>query len=343
MSGFWECANAISPLTLVLRQEKHGAPLTPRSSDMPTVPRLTRPEGPEPQDFHLSRRGLAGLLTAGYAAYAFSADAAPIVTDAEGLTVETVSLPENGGAIPAYVARPAASGRYAAIIVVSEVFGVHEHIRDLCRRFAKLGYVAIAPSFFVRADPDNKLPEIQDFDKITKIVATAKNEQVMTDVGATLGWLEQQPFVDRKRLAITGFCWGGGVVWMACARFPELKAGAAWYGRLRRPPAGTFMADDDRLWPLDSVAQLEAPVIGFYGGKDQGIPLTDVEAMRAALKGAGKTDSQLVVYPDAQHGFNADYRSSYNEAAAKDAWQRMLAHFAANHAAPGKAHGWLFG
>jgi carboxymethylenebutenolidase len=308
---------------------------------MPNARNLTRPEGSQPQDFNLSRRGLAGLLTAGYAAYAFSADAAPIVTDTEGLIVETVSVPENGGGLPAYVARPAASGRYATVLVVSEVFGVHEHIRDLCRRFAKLGYVAIAPAFFVRADPDNQLAQTQDFALIQKIVATAKNEQVMGDVGATLKWLEDQPFVDKKRMAITGFCWGGAVVWMACARFPELKAGAAWYGRLSHPPAGAFMGDDVRQWPLDIAGQLKAPVLGLYGGKDQGIPVTDVEIMRNALKAAGQAASQLVVYPDAQHGFNADYRSSYNEAAAKDGWTRMLSHFAANHAAPGKAKGWF--
>ncbi|MFV4649062.1 dienelactone hydrolase family protein, partial [Mycobacterium tuberculosis] len=115
----------------------------------------------------------------------------------------------------------------------------------------------------------------------------------------------------------------------------------AWYGRLSHPPAGGFMGDDARQWPLDIAGKLTAPVLGLYGGKDQGIPLTDVEAMRAALKAAGKTDSQLVVYPDAQHGFNADYRTSYNEAAAKDGWTRMLAHFAANHAAPGKARGFF--
>lgn len=304
-------------------------------------PVLTRPEGSLPSDFHLSRRGLAGILASGYAAYAFSADAAPIVTDTQGLIAEAVSIPEGTGALPGYIARPEGSGRYGAVIVVSEVFGVHEHIRDLCRRLAKLGYVAIAPSFFVRADPDNKLPETQDFKQITAIVGTAKNEQVMADVGATLKWLEDQPFVDRKRLAITGFCWGGAVVWMACARFKDLKAGAAWYGRLSHPAAGGFMADDDRKWPIDIAPDLTAPVLGLYGGKDQGIPLTDIEAMRAALKAAGKTDSQIVVYPEAQHGFNADYRSSYNEAAAKDAWTRMLAHFAENHAAPGKARGWF--
>jgi carboxymethylenebutenolidase len=304
-------------------------------------PLLTRPEGSEPTDFNLSRRGLAGLLSAGYAAYAFSAEAEPIVTDTTGLTVETVSVPEGPGAIPAYVARPAASGRYAAVIVVSEVFGVHEHIRDLCRRLAKLGYVAIAPAFFVRTDPDNTLAQTQDFALIQKIVGAAHNEQVMGDVGATIGWLNDQPFVDRKRLAITGFCWGGAVVWMACARFPQIKAGAAWYGRLSHPAPTAFMGDDQRQWPLDIAATLHAPVLGLYGGKDQGIPLTDIEAMRTALKAAGKTDSQLIVYPEAQHGFNADYRSSYNEAAAKDGWNRMLAHFTANHAAPGKARGWF--
>ena len=305
------------------------------------TPRLTRPEGSEPQDFHLSRRALAGLLTAGYAAYAYSADSAPIVTDTEGLTVEQVLIPEAAAGLPAYVTRPAASGRYATVIVVSEVFGVHEHIRDLCRRLAKLGYVAIAPAFFFRNDPDNQLAQTQDFGLIQKIVGAAKNEQVMGDVGATLGWLNDQPFVDRKRVAITGFCWGGAVVWMASARFEQIKAGAAWYGRLSRPPATGFMGDDQRQWPLDIAPDLHAPVLGLYGGKDQGIPVTDVEKMRMALKAAERTDSQLVVYPEAQHGFNADYRSSYNEAAAKDGWTRMLAHFAANHAAPGKARGWF--
>ena len=309
---------------------------------MPSTARhLTRPEGSEPSDFNLSRRGLAGLLTAGYAAYAFSADAAPIVTDAEGLTVEQVLIPETATNLPAYVARPAASGRYAAVIVVSEVFGVHEHIRDLCRRFAKLGYVAIAPAFFFRNDPDNQLARTEDFGLIQKIVGAARNEQVMGDVGATLHWLQDQSFVDRKRLAITGFCWGGAVVWMASARFPELKAGAAWYGRLSHPPAAGFMGDDQRAWPLDVTAELHAPVLGLYGGKDQGIPVTDVEKMRAALKAAGQSGSQLVVYPDAQHGFNADYRSSYNAAAATDGWNRMLAHFAANHAAPGRSRGFF--
>ena len=309
------------------------APLTP--------PALTRPEGSAPEDFHLSRRGLAGLLASGYAAFALSAEAAPIATDTTGLITENVVVSEGAGGLPAYVARPTERGRYGAVIVVSEVFGVHEYIRDLCRRFAKLGYVAIAPSFFYRADPANTLATTTDFGQITKIVSTAKNEQVMGDVAATLAWLKEQPFVDRKRLAITGFCWGGAVVWMACERFGDLKAGAAWYGRLTHPAAGGFMADDARKWPIDGVKDLSAPVLGLYGGKDKGIPQTDVEAMRTALKAAGKDDSQIIVYPDAQHGFHADYRETYNEASAKDGWSRLLAHFATNHAAPGKAHGFF--
>ena len=311
--------------------------------DLPTrnslQPALTRAEGSQPQDFDLTRRGLAGLLTAGYAAYAFSADAEPIVTDTEGLIVDTVSMGPDK--LPGYIARPDARGRYGTVIVVSEVFGVHEHIRDLCRRLAKLGYVAIAPAFFFRADPDATLTKTMDFQAITKIVGTAHNEQVMGDISSTLDWLNDQPFVDKKRVAITGFCWGGAVVWMACERFGELKAGAAWYGRMVAPKPGAFMSDDKRLWPIDDVKDLKAPVIGLYGGKDAGNPLSDIDAMRAALKSEGKTDSQIIVYPEAEHGFNADYRTSYNAPAAKDGWARMLAHFAANHAGPGKAHGFF--
>jgi len=307
------------------------------------APRLTRPEGSKPEDFHLSRRALAGLFAGGYAAYAYAADASPIVTDSEGLIVGPVNVAEGTGALPAYVARPAASGRYAAVLVVSEVFGVHEHIQDLCRRLAKLGYVAIAPDFFIRSDPEHHLVSTLDFALIQRIVGQAHNEQVMTDISATLQWLQDQTSVDRKRLAITGFCWGGAVAWMACERFSEFKAGAAWYGRLVAPKPGAFMSDDQRVWPIDDVMDLKAPVIGLYGGRDQGNPLTDVEAMRSALRTAGKTDSQILVYPDAEHGFNADYRSTYNEAAAKDGWSRMLAHFAAHHAAPGRAKGGLLG
>ena len=303
---------------------------------------LTRPEGTLPHDLDVSRRSLAGLMFAGYAAAAVSAEAKPITTDSEGLVTGQVSIPEGGGGLPAYVARPAGRGRYPAIIVVSEVFGVHEYIRDVCRRLAKLGYVAVAPSFFVRADPDNRLPGVTDFEEIQRVVGTASNAQVLGDIDAAISWLGAQEFVDRRRLGITGFCWGGAAVWMACARFRELKAGVAWYGRLSHPAPKQFLGAEDRPWPLDVARELKSPVLGLYGGKDKGIPQTDVQAMRGALQASGKVGSDLIVYPQAQHGFHADYRESYDPAAARDGWARLTAFFAEHGVAPGVRRG-LFG
>jgi carboxymethylenebutenolidase len=291
---------------------------------------LTRPEGSEPQDFHLSRRGIASLFFAGFAVAAVSAEAEPIVTDAVGLIAGDEIIPHPETPLPAYVARPDAKGRYPVVIVVSEVFGVHEYIRDVCRRLAKLGYVAIAPAFFHRAgDP----APLKDFKAIQKIVESATNALVMSDIAATLAWAKQQPFAE-KRFAITGFCWGGAVTWMAVAQFKEFKAGVAWYGRLSKPAAGQFLGDEDRKWPLDVVADLHAPVLGLYAGKDKGIPQTDTDAMKAALTQARKKGSDLVVYAVSQHGFHADYRDTYDPTAAADGWQRMLAHFAGNGMRP---------
>jgi carboxymethylenebutenolidase len=285
---------------------------------------LTRPEGTLPADLHLSRRGVASLFFAGYALAAVSAEAEAIHTDESGLITAQVSI-ANGAtpALPAYLARPAAPGRHPVVLVVSEVFGIHEYIRDVCRRLAKLGYVAVAPAFFYRAgDP----APLTDFPAIMKIVATATNAQVMSDIAATLAWLKTQPFARKGKLAITGFCWGGGVVWMACETFPEFGAGTAWYGRIAVPPTPAA-TDPERKYPIQQVDQLKAPVLGLYAGKDQGISQADVEAMRAELKAKGKTESDIIVYPQAQHGFHADYRPSYDKAAAEDGWARMLAHF----------------
>ena len=290
---------------------------------------LTRPEGSAPEDFHLSRRGVATLFFAGYAAAAFSAEAEPIHTDETGLITETVMLPAPDRQLPAYLARPAAKGRFPTVLVVSEVFGVHDYIKDVCRRFAKLGYVAIAPAFFIRAgDP----APLTDFTAIMKIVAAASDEQVMGDVGASLKFLKAQKYVDYSKLAVTGFCWGGGVTWLACERFDAFKAGVAWYGRLA--PAPDAKPSPDRLWPVQLAPNLKAPVLGLYAGKD---PLSNaIPQMKAALAAAGKTGSDFVVYPDANHGFHADYRASYNETDAKDGWSRLLAHFAKNGVGPGK-------
>jgi carboxymethylenebutenolidase len=297
---------------------------------------LTRPEGSQPQDFSHSRRALGGLFFAGYALAAVSAEAAPITTDSAGIEAHEVRFPtKDDKYIPAYMARPAGDGHYPVVVVVCEVFGIHEYIRDICRRLAKLGYAAIAPAFFFRAgDP----APLTDFEQIKKIVATATNEQVMGDIDSCLTWLGDQKWVDRKRLAVTGFCWGGGVVWMAAARFPEFHAAAAWYGRLAPPRAGEFGGDEKRKWPLDVVGDLNAPVLGLYGGLDKGISAESIEQMRAAMKARGKK-GEIVVYPDAQHGFHADYRPSYNEKDARDGWARMLAWFKANGVAPGARKG----
>ena len=283
---------------------------------------LTRPEGTETDDLSLSRRAV--LAAAGYAAFDIAANAEPVRTSDAGLVTGWETLP---GGLPAFVARPSgvkgSGGKHPAVIVVNEIFGVHEWIKDVCRRFAQAGYVAIAPEYFFRGDPDHKLATSTDFAVIRPIVAKAGLEQVMSDTKTTLDWLAAQGFVNKKKLAITGFCWGGGITWMAAARFPEIKAGGAWYGGLK----GTA-GPDNRKFPMDVVGELKAPVLGLYGALDKGIPVADVEAMQTKLKGS---KSSIVLYPDADHGFLADYRPSYNATAGKDAWGKLLAHF--------KAHG----
>jgi carboxymethylenebutenolidase len=294
---------------------------------------LSRPEGSPPEDFARTRRGVAGLFFAGYALAAFSAEAEPIHTDEEGLHTETVMLPTSDGRqMPAYLARPDAAGRFGSVIVVSEIFGVHEYIRDICRRLAKLGYAAIAPAFFFRAgDP----APLTDFKLIMPIVAAATNEQTLGDVGSTLAWLDRQAFVDRRRYAITGYCWGGAVVWMSIAKFRQLRAGVAWYGRLKAgAPQPGQPAPEERPWPIDVVGSLHAPVLGLYGGKDQGISLDDVESMRAGMRANGRK-GEIVVYPDAGHGFHADYRPSYDKSAAEDGWARLLKRFKDSGVTPG--------
>lgn len=279
---------------------------------------LPRAEGPKPEDFHLSRRSLATLMFAGYAAYAASAEAEAIHTDDQGLVIEQTSTRSAGADLPLYVARPRAPGRHPTVLVINEVFGVHEWIRDVCRRLAHLGFVAVAPAFFFRADPEGKLPGLTNFADIMAIVKQASDPQVTADVGATLKWLQAQPFVDPQRLAVTGFCWGGGATWRACETYDAFRCGVAWYGPLK----GNVM---------EHAKELKAPVLGLYGGLDKGIAAADVEAMREALKAAGKTDSEIIVFPKAEHGFLADYRASYNPDAGKEAWAKMLAFFKAHH------------
>ena len=292
---------------------------------------ITRPEGLSADQIAPSRRSLGvaalgGVAFAAYAPAALSQAASPITTDSAGLTTANVSYAApDGFDLPAFVARPEGEGPFPVVIVVSEIFGVHEYIRDICRRLAKAGFAAVAPAFFVRkADP----APLSDMSAIMAIVAAAGYEQVMGDVGATLEWIGLQSWARSDRVGITGFCWGGKVVWQACARFPALDAGVAWYGRL--VPAANATEEQKtagRPWPVDLAGELKAPVLGLYGGQDSGIPNDTVKAMNDALAAAGKTDSQIILYDDAPHGFHADYRASYREADAKDGWARLLVLF----------------
>lgn len=294
------------------------------------MPVLTRPEGQTAEDLTLNRRtlgALGGLLFSGYAVAALAQEAEPVVTDAAGLTAGTVTYPApDGFALPAYVARPEGEGPFPVVIVASEIFGVHDYIRDVCRRLAKQGYAAVAPAFFNRVEDSAPLADMQ---RIMQIVSAAGYEQVMGDIAATLDWASQQLWANSDKVGITGFCWGGKVVWQACARFAAIDAGVAWYGRLApAPDASPAQVSAGQPWPVDVAADLKAPVLGLYGGRDQGIPLASVEQMRQALARAGQTGSEIVVYDDAPHGFHADYRASYVAADAKDGWDRLTALFA---------------
>lgn len=299
-------------------------------------PALTRPEGPEAAA-RPSRRGLGrtlagaaggAALASTYAAAIRPVHAAAIRTPDDGLATGMVRIESGGFGLPAFLARPAGDRRRRpAVIVVSEVFGLHAYIHDVCRRLARAGYVALAPDFFARAGDPSRLTE---WSAIRAIVDTANHAQVMGDIAASLAWLERQPFADRRGRGITGFCWGGAVVWMAAAQFPQFKAGVAWYGRLHARDGST----EARPWPLDVAGRLKAPVLGLYAENDSGIPLPTVERMRAGLAAAGDTRSEIRVYPGAQHGFHADYRPQYDPDAAQDGWVRLLSWFA-RHGLPG--------
>ncbi len=268
----------------------------------------------------LSRRLFAVTsLAAGFASAVMPVSAATVTTDTEGLEVGETKVAVRDGDMPAYYARPQGTGPYPTVLVVQEIFGVHEHIKDVCRRFAKAGYLAVAPALYAREGDVSTMSDINQI--ISQVVSKVPDEQVMQDLDATAAWAKAEGRGDTARLGITGFCWGGRIVWLYAAHSPDLKAGVAWYGRL--------VGDTDPLHPqnpVDLAAGLKAPVLGLYGGKDQGIPVASVERMREAVRQAGKA-AELQVYPEAGHGFHADYRPSYDEAAAKDGWTRCLGWF----------------
>ncbi|MBD2607175.1 dienelactone hydrolase family protein [Scytonema hofmannii FACHB-248] len=257
-------------------------------------------------------------LATGFALAVQPVSAKVITTDSNGLVAGAVKIPVKDGEIPAYRAMPAKSGNFPIVLVIQEIFGVHEHIQDVCRRFAKLGYVAVAPELFVRQGDVLKLSSIEE---IRPIVAKVPDAQVLSDLDATVNWAVKSAKGNRNKLGITGFCWGGRITWLYAAHNPQVKAGVAWYGRL--------VGDVTELTPkhpIDIASTLKVPVLGLYGGKDTGIPLDTVKQMRDRLK-SGSSKSEIIVYPDAPHAFFADYRPSYREADAKQGWQRLQAWF----------------
>lgn len=254
-------------------------------------------------------------LAAGFAlAVRPIAAATAIHTDTRRLIAGEVRIPTADVDIPGYRAMPKERGPFPIVLVVHEIFGVHEHIRDVCRRLAKRGYLAIAPDLFARQGNPAELKTVQEI--METVVARVPDDEVMKDLDAAAAWAGANGG-DDARLGITGFCWGGRIVWLYAAYSSKLKAGVAWYGRLA---GGT---DELRpKQPLDLAGSLKAPVLGLYGGEDQGIPVETVDMMRDELKAAnGK--SEIVVYPGAPHAFFADYRPSYRKSAAQDGWKRL--------------------
>ena len=261
-------------------------------------------------------------LAAGFALAVQPVSAETITTNTKGLEAGEVKIPVSDGEIPGYRAMPESGGPFPVVLVVQEIFGVHEHIKDLCRRLAKLGYFAVAPELYARQGDVSKIEDIQQL--IRTVVSKVPDAQVLSDLDATVAWAKQTGKADTPKLAITGFCWGGRIVWLYAAHNPNLKAGAAWYGRLESPPDALHPKN-----PIDLVGDLKAPVLGLYGAADTGIPVPTVEKMSAALKAANKP-SEIILYPDTPHGFNADYRPTYRKEAAEDAWKQMLQWFKKN-------------
>ena len=274
-------------------------------------------------DLVLDRRKFAvTALGAGFALSVQPVSAETITTDASGLRAGEVKIPVADGEIPAYRAMPSGKTNLATILVVHEIFGVHEWVKDICRRLAKQGYLAVAPYLYSRQGDALAYTDIKKL--VDEVVMKAEDEPVLSDLDATVKWAAANGG-NAAKLAVTGFCWGGRITWLYTAHNPSIKAGVAWYGGLvpkgehPRPMQAVSLAD-----------KMHGRVLGLYGGLDKGITAEDVEAMRTALKAAGDK-SEIVVFADAEHGFLADYRPSYNEADAKAGWAKALDWF--------KAHG----
>ncbi|NET06294.1 MAG: dienelactone hydrolase family protein [Symploca sp. SIO2B6] len=270
---------------------------------------------------NLTRRQfiIVTTLVAGFAACTKPISSQVITTDTQGLIAGEVKIPVEDGEIPAYRAMPATGGNFPVVLVVQEIFGVHEHLQDICRRFAKLGYLAIAPELYARQGDVSQISNIQEI--ISQVVSKVPDAQVMSDLDATVAWADKSGKGNINQIGITGFCWGGRIVWLYAAHNPNLKAGVAWYGRL----VGESTALTPKH-PLDVVNELKVPILGLYGGNDSLIPTQTVEQMRQALA-TKETGSEIILYPEAPHGFFADYRPTYRQEAATDGWKRLQAWF----------------
>src|SRR5450755_1007281 len=281
-------------------------------------------------EFITSRRHvLMTTLSTGFALAVSPIAASALTTDSDELEAGEVKIPTSAGDVPGYRARPLKpKGKVPVILVVHEIFGVHEHIKDVCRRFAKEGFYAIAPELFARQGDVSKMTDFKEIHD--KVVSKVPDAQVLSDLDAALAFAKKDPHVDASKLSITGFCWGGRIVWLYAAHQPALKAGVAWYGKI--------VGDKDDLHPrnpTDIVAELKAPILGLYGGKDQSIPVDTVQQQAQALAASSNASakaSSIHIYPDAGHAVFADYRPSYQQESAEDGWKRLNDWLKTHHA-----------
>ena len=269
--------------------------------------------------YPLARRGMVmtGLMT-GFTLATTRVEAQAIHTDPAGLDAGEAMIPTSDGTLPAYYAHPSGAGPFPTVLVIEEIFGVHEYIKDTCRRLAKAGYLAVAPELYARLGDLSKMTDASAI--IRDVISKAPDDRLLQDLDAAADWAKANKG-DPARLAVTGFCRGGRNTWMYDAHNPALKAAVAWYGPVKGNPSPIQPTN-----PGDIAADLKAPLLGMYGGQDAGIAVPDVQAAAAKAKAAGKT-VEIVVFPDAPHGFHADYRPSYRKADAEDGWNRMLAWF----------------
>ncbi|WP_321909712.1 MULTISPECIES: dienelactone hydrolase family protein [unclassified Paraburkholderia] len=267
------------------------------------------------------RTFIKAALGSGFAAAVLPVSAQTIHTDSEGLEAGEIGFQSGGTLIPAYRAQPRGKTHLPVIIVIHEIFGVHEHIADVCRRFAKLGYLAIAPDFFVRQGDASAYPTIQQIND--NIASKVPDAQVIGDIDAAIAWAGEHGG-DTKRVGVNGFCWGGRYAWLYAEHDPHIKAAVVWYGRVAGPHTANAPSN-----PLDLANTLQVPVLAMYGLQDQSIPQDTLEQMKAAIAQGpqGGRGSQIVVYNDAGHAFFADYRPSYRKADAEDGWKRAIAWF----------------